>query len=141
MQLDIVTPERRVHSLTSADVVLPCKVDSVTIPGLMGQFEVLPGHAPFVTMLGTGLLTFQIAGRKVDVMISGGFCEVDRDSVNILCEKAALKDEIERSVEEEAHTRYQRELAALGAVSEDDEGYQHLKSEVDRAATKLTLVK
>jgi F-type H+-transporting ATPase subunit epsilon len=141
VQLDIVTPERRVHSLKSSDVNLPCTVDSVAIPGLLGQFEVLPGHAPFVTMLGTGLLTFHVAGRKVDIMISGGFCEVDRDSVNILCEKAALREEIERSVEEEAHTRFQRDLASLGAVSEDDENYQHLKSEVDQAATKLTLIK
>jgi len=141
MQLDIVTPERRLHSLQSEDVHLPCAVDSVAVPGLLGQFEILPGHAPFVTMLGTGLLTFTIKGRKVDLMISGGFCEVDRDRVNILCEQAALKEEVERGHEEDVHTRFQRDLAQLGAVSDSDENYVRLKTEVDRAATKLTLIK
>ena len=139
MQLDIVTPERRLRSLKSEEVALPCDVTSVIVPGVEGQFEVLPGHAPFLTILGTGLLTFNTGKKSIELMVSGGFCEVDRDNVTIMCEAAALAEDVEKSSEEQAHTRFQQELASLGPVSADDESFKKNKADVERAATKLLL--
>lgn len=139
MELNIVTPERQLTSVPETSVSLPADVTSVIVPGDEGQFEVLPGHAPFLTILGTGVLTFTTGGKSVDLMVSGGFCEVDRDQVSVMCEEFALPTEVQKADEEAAHTRLQQELASMGPVAADDEGFQKKKAEVERAATKLML--
>jgi len=142
MQLDIVTPQRRMSSVRSTDVVLPCEVSSVIVPGIKGEFEVLPGHSPFITLLkASGRLRFTTAGRTVDLEVAGGFAEIDRDSITVMCEAATLPEEVDRAVEEAEHTRLQQELAALGPVSSEDPNFRRISAEVERATTKLTLVK
>ena len=49
IQLDVVTPERR---------VLAEPVDMVTVPGLNGELGILPGHTPLISQLHTGVLTY-----------------------------------------------------------------------------------
>ncbi len=139
MELNIVTPQRQLTRVPETSISLPADVSSVIVPGEEGQFEVLPGHSPFLTMLGTGLLTFTTGGKDVHLMVSKGFCEVDRDKVSVMCEEFALASEVDKAGEEAAHTRLQQELAALGPVSADDESFQQKKAEVERAATKLML--
>lgn len=141
MILDIVTPERRLKSLSNTDVDLPCEVKRVSVPGKEGLFEVLPGHAPFLTLLGTGILAFETDSRRVELMVSGGFCDVDRDNVTVMCEQAALPEEIDRAVEQGAHTKAQQALAALGPVSATSPDFLRLKAETERAASKLTLMR
>jgi F-type H+-transporting ATPase subunit epsilon len=45
IHLSIVTPERR---------LLEAEVDEVVLPGELGYFGILPGHAPYLVRLGTG---------------------------------------------------------------------------------------
>lgn len=132
MILDIVTPERRVFT---------GDVDDVVIPGVAGELEALPGHAPFLSMLGTGLMRYRHQGRDVTLMVSGGFVEIADDRVTLMAESAALKEEV--SAEDERKQLYdlEQKLKALGPVAAEDEDFLALKSQVDRAATKLTLIK
>lgn len=132
MQLEIVTPDRRVVVGETADVV---------IPGLEGEFEVLPGHAPFLAMLGTGILSFKLRGQDVRLMVSGGFVEVDADVVTLMAESAALAEEVVREDANKALYDAEQKLKQLGAVSTEDESFLQLKAEVDRSAAKLTLLK
>ena len=85
MQLDIVTPDRK---------VVVGKADDVVIPAKEGEIDVLPGHAPFLGILGTGVLRFVAEGKTHHLMVSGGFVEVDGDRVVLMCESASLKDEV-----------------------------------------------
>src|SRR5688572_5970113 len=132
MHLDIVTPDRTVVVGETHDVI---------VPGSEGEFEVLPGHAPLLTLLGTGILSFKQAGKEVQLMVSGGFVEVDGDRIVLMAESAALSGEV---VREEANKQLydaEQKLKQLGAVSVEDENFQTLRAEVDRAAAKLTLIK
>ena len=141
MILDIVTPSRRLHSLATEEVRLPAETARVILPGREGEFEVLPGHAPFLTLLGTGLLTFELNGKDVQLMVSGGFCDVDRDRVTVMCEAASLPEEIEAEREQRSLQETEKKLLELGAVSAEDEDFQRLRTEAERAASKLRLVR
>lgn len=132
MQLEIVTPDRRVVVGETADVV---------IPGVEGEFEVLPGHAPFLTVLGTGILSFTHKGKETRLMVSGGYVEVDGDVVTLMAESAALAEEVVREEANKALYDAEQKLKQLGPISLEDEAFQMYRAEVDRAAAKLTLIK
>lgn len=132
MQLDIVTPDRR---------VVVAKADDVVIPAKEGEIDILPGHAPYLGILGTGVLRFVAEGKSVELMVSGGFIEVDGDRVVLMCESAALRTEVVKETEMKSLHELERQLAGLGVTAEDDANYIKLKAEVDRSAAKLTLLK
>lgn len=132
MQLDIVTPDRKVIVSQADDVVIPAKA---------GEMDVLPGHAPFLGQLGTGVLRFVAGGKTHRLMVSGGFVEVGEDRVVLMCESAALKDDVEADREKKTLADLEGQLAKLGATSHDDENYIRLRAEVDRSAARLTLLK
>ncbi len=141
MRLDIVTPSRRLQSVATTDVRLPIETSRVLIPGKEGEFEVLPGHAPFLALIGTGLLRFEAGGRDVELMVSGGFADIDRESVTVMCESAALAEEISAEAEQKSLQDMERKLTDLGAVSSEDEDFQKLRTEAERAASKLRLIR
>ena len=132
MQLDIVTPDRK---------VVVGKADDVVIPAKEGEIDVLPGHAPFLGILGTGVLRFVAEGKTHHLMVSGGFFEVDGDRVVLMCESASLKDEVKPDEERKSLHELEKKLASLGATASEDESYLKFKAEVDRSAARLTLVK
>ena len=72
MFFEVVTPERRLVSV---------EVESVTAPGELGEFQVLPGHRPLLTLLKTGVLTFVQNGASERAAISGGYAEVSEEGI------------------------------------------------------------
>lgn len=132
MQLDIVTPDRR---------VVVGNADDVVIPAQEGEIDVLPGHAPFLGMLGTGVLRFIAEGKTHRLMVSGGFVEVDNNRVVLMCESASLATEVSVESEKKSLLDLEKQLATLGAAASDDESYLRLKAEVDRSTARLTLIK
>ncbi len=79
LQLEVVTPERR---------VLSEEVDMVVVPGLGGELGILPGHTPLISQLQTGVLSYTQGGRTSQLHVSGGFLEVRDDHVSVLAEIA-----------------------------------------------------
>ena len=67
LELDIVTPEKRIVSMS---------VDEVVIPGTEGSMGILPGHAPLLTALDVGELMYRSGTTKKYVAIAQGFAEV-----------------------------------------------------------------
>src|SRR4029453_17663192 len=86
LQLEVVTPERR---LLSEDV------DTVVVPGLGGELGILPGHTPLISQLQTGVLSYTQSGRTSQLLVSGGFLEVRDDHVSVLAEIAERPEEID----------------------------------------------
>jgi F-type H+-transporting ATPase subunit epsilon len=80
IRLEIVTPEA---SVVNEDV------DEVVAPGVMGQFDVLPGHTTLLAELEKGVVTYVKGGQSKAVVISGGFAEVKEDHVTILADGLA----------------------------------------------------
>jgi F-type H+-transporting ATPase subunit epsilon len=75
IQLEVVTPSR---------LVVSEEVDEVVAPGELGEFGVLPGHVPFISLLMPGELKFIKGGVEKRMIIWGGVAEVRDDRVNIL---------------------------------------------------------
>ena len=86
LQLEVVTPERR---------VLAEAVNSVTVPGRAGEMQILPGHAALIAELKTGVLTYKHGGTNSQLHVSGGFIEVSDDRVAVLAEIAERPDDID----------------------------------------------
>ena len=101
IQLDIVTPEKKIFS---------DQVDSVVIPGTEGEMGVLPQHAPLVTTLVPGELRYTKGGREEDLAIGQGFVEVTPGKVSVLTDMALADDEIDESAVQEALDRAQKSL-------------------------------
>ena len=87
IQLEIVTPERR---------VVDRDVDEVILPGQEGSFGVLPGHAGMLVRLAPGVAKARAAGDEVVMAISSGFAEVSSSRVIVLAETCEKADEIDQ---------------------------------------------
>ena len=77
MQVDIVTPDRKVFS-EQAEMVIARTTE--------GEIGVLPNHSPLAAMLQISAVRIKQDGREVTAAISGGFMEVKPESVTILAE-------------------------------------------------------
>ena len=66
------------------------RVSSVVLPAWDGRVGILPGHAPFVALLGAGILDYRVEGGNPEsLFVRQGVVEVDRDRVTILSEFVA----------------------------------------------------
>lgn len=77
MKLIIVSPER---------VEFNGEVESVTVPGIMGEFQVLPNHAPLISSLENGRVVYKDALGMHGLSIAGGFIEVQKNTVSVCVE-------------------------------------------------------
>lgn len=105
IELVIVTPEKQ---------LLRGKTVEVQLPGEKGYLGVLPGHAPLMTELGIGELSYRYVGGKesAHVAIVRGFAEVLGDRVTILAETAERAEEIDVQRAKDAMTRAEKRLAS-----------------------------
>ena len=105
IQLVVVTPERQLLRET---------VVEVEIPGLEGQLGILPGHAPLMTELGIGALSYKTSASSQPVVIAviQGFAEVLPDRVTVLAETAERAEEIDMARAEAAKGRAEQRLAS-----------------------------
>jgi F-type H+-transporting ATPase subunit epsilon len=78
-QLEVATPER---------LLVDVQVSEAELPGKDGYMGILPGHAPLLSVLGKGTLTYSDGGSKRVINIDGGFVEVLDDHVRVLADKA-----------------------------------------------------
>lgn len=82
IKLDIITPQKH---------FLDVSCESVTLPGAMGEFEVIEGHAPLLSLLKSGPASYKLSqGQHSNLTIGEGFAEVDQHHVTVLCEQADL---------------------------------------------------
>jgi F-type H+-transporting ATPase subunit epsilon len=113
-------------------------VDEVVAPGIEGYFGVLPGHAPFLTTLGIGVLTYRIGRQEARLAVAGGFCEVRTDKVIVLADSADRPDEVDRGRAERARERAERRLSGRPAGDEPEEiDYARAVRSLARAQTRL----
>jgi F-type H+-transporting ATPase subunit epsilon len=125
LALEIATPTRLAVAET---------VDEVVLPGIMGYFGVLPGHAPFLSTLGVGELTYRVGRDERHLAVAGGFAEVRNDKVIVLADVAELPAEIDRERAERARERAERRLAGR---SQDDVDYARAAAALARALLRL----
>ena len=127
IQLEVVTPERR---------VLSEMVDAVYVPGMGGELGILPGHTPLISQLQTGVLKYTQGGATHRLHVSGGFVEVNGDKVSVLAEIAEHPEEIDA-----ARARLAREHAekTLSAWSGTEEDFEKARAQLERNIVRLQL--
>jgi F-type H+-transporting ATPase subunit epsilon len=127
LQLDVITPERRLISEA---------VDAVNVPGLGGELGILPGHTPLISQLQTGVLSYTQGGSVRRLLVSGGFVEVKDDRVSVLADLAETPDEVDA-----ARARQEREQAerTLNAFSGSPEELEEVRAQLERASARLQL--
>jgi F-type H+-transporting ATPase subunit epsilon len=128
IQLVIVTPVRQ---LLSQSVV------EAQLPGADGYLGILPGHAPLITELGIGELTYRTAsGQSGLLAVIRGFAEVLPDRISVLAEMAERAEEIDLKRAQEALKRAQ-ELIAKGGENVD---WDRASAALQRALVRIQVV-
>ncbi len=127
MQLEVVTPERR---------VLAESVNSVTVPGRNGEMQILPGHAALISELQTGVLTYNHDGTNFQLHVSGGFIEVNNDRVSVLAEIAERPEEIDAARARLARERTEKQLSSWSGTEED---FEKARVKLEKSMVRLQL--
>jgi F-type H+-transporting ATPase subunit epsilon len=123
--LEIVTPERELcHQ----------QVDSVQLPGTDGQLGVLPGHAPLLTELGLGPLTYKKDGVTRVLTVFRGFAEVLPERVILLAEVAERAEEIDI---ERVKQSLERARQRMQNPKDADLDYERARAAFQRALIRL----
>jgi F-type H+-transporting ATPase subunit epsilon len=102
-QLEIVTPEKK---------VVDTAAEEIQIPGKNGYLGVLPGHAPLITELSIGEITYRANALEQHLAVAWGFAEVLPDKVTILAESAERPQEIDAARAREAKERAEKRLSS-----------------------------
>jgi F-type H+-transporting ATPase subunit epsilon len=102
-QLEIVTPEKKVVDTAATEV---------QIPGKSGYLGVLPGHAPLITELAVGEITYRAGAEEHTLAVAWGFAEVLPDRVTILAETAERPSEIDVERARKAKDRAEQRLTS-----------------------------
>jgi|SRR5271170_2446980 F-type H+-transporting ATPase subunit epsilon len=123
-QLEIVTPEK---------MVVRDVAEEIQIPGKAGYLGVLPGHAPLISELAVGEITYRNGNTRHSLAVAWGFAEVLPDKVTILAETAERPGEIDVTRAQASKQRAEANLASSGT----EEDFQRVTADLQRAETRL----
>ena len=122
--LSIVTPEKQ---------LVAEEVDQVNAPGSEGDLGILYDHAPLLTNLRSGQLSYEKDGETVALVVSGGYLEVTDNRVTVLAETGEFLHEIDRERAERAHADAEKLL--LTDLSEEE--FIEAQKKLFRAVARL----
>ncbi len=129
-KLEIVTPEKKV-----VDTV----AEEVQIPGKNGYIGILPGHAPLITELSVGEITFRENGGVQRLAVAWGFAEVLPSKVTILAETAERPSEIDVARARKSKERAEQRLTSGDTSVDVDRALDALhraEARIDVASSK-----
>ena len=125
LTLTVVTPEKELVSE---------EVDQVNAPGSEGDFGVLYDHAPILTNLRSGQLSYENDGETTALVISGGYLEVTDNRVTILAETGEFLHEIDRERAERARSQAEEKLSNPDLSEEE---FSETQKKLFRAIARL----
>ena len=123
-QLEIVSPER---------LVVRDSAQEVQIPGRNGYLGVLPGHAPLITELGAGELSYRSGTQTHRFSLAWGFAEVLPDRVTVLAETVERADEIDVARAQQSLSDAQQSLQS----AQTEEEFARAGDKIRRAEARL----
>lgn len=124
IELEIVTPEK---------LVVKDQAEEIQIPGRNGYLGVLPGHAPLITELAVGEISYRKGNETAHISVAWGFAEVLPNKVTILAETAERASEIDVKRAEASLKTSQERLAK----ADNEEDVAHELASVRRAETRI----
>jgi F-type H+-transporting ATPase subunit epsilon len=127
-QLEIVTPTK---------LLVKDAAEEAQIPGLSGYLGILPGHAPLLTELAVGVITYKASGSTQTLSVAWGFAEVLPDKVTILAEAAERPQEINVARAQQAKDRAEQRLKS----NDPQMDYSRAEDALQRAENRLNVAK
>ena len=126
IQIEIVTPERKVIEDTATEI---------TVPGKGGYLGILPGHAPLISELAVGAIDYRTpSGQQHHLSCAWGFVEVLPEKVTILAEVSERGEEIDV---ERARRARERAAAALKSGDQKEEERDRAQRDLQMANARL----
>ena len=114
-------PTKLTLHIVSPETSISQEVDYVSLPGVEGDFGVLPGHTPFFTVLRPGAMWYQKGTEKQVLLVAMGFVEVLPDSVSVLAQVAERAEDLDEARAEAGMKRAQEVLSVAPVVEVDFE--------------------
>lgn len=109
-------PTKLTLNIVSPDASISQEVDEVSMPGVEGDFGVLPGHTPFFTVLRPGTMWYRQGAEKHTLLVAMGFVEVLPDKVSVLAQVAERAEDLD---EARAEAGLKRAEEVLGVAKHD----------------------
>ena len=128
LRLEIVTPEKK---------VVDTEADSVIIPTASGEAGILPNHAPLVSALKPGILTFTNRNTTERFAIAGGFVEVSNDRVSVLADAAQTAVEVDAASARVELETAQKAIAAAATLPVEET--DALREQLESAKARMQL--
>ena len=125
LMLELVTPYKK---------VLSEEVDEITATGKLGEFGVLPGHAPFLSSLKIGEFCYKKDGVTYHMAVNWGYFEVEDDKATVLVQTAESADEIDFERAKEALGRAEDMLKKL---TPEDKQFVVYEAALERAVIRM----
>ena len=125
LRLELVTPYKK---------VLSEDVDEITATGQLGEFGVLPGHAPFLTSLKVGEFCYKQDGVFHHMAVNWGYFEVEDDKATVLVQTAERADEIDL---ERAKAALGRAEDMLKKLTPEDKQFKIYEAALERAVIRM----
>ncbi len=128
IKLEIVTPEKKVFDE---------EVDSVTVPTASGEIGIMPNHAPLISSLKSGILSYTRGGATERMVISGGFVEVSANRASVLANVAETAEDFDTALVKQERDAAEKIVNSWKGTEEE------LESELEkleRANARLQLV-
>lgn len=123
VQFDLVSPERLLASVEAKEV---------QIPGAEGDMTALPDHAPLITTLRPGIVTVSGADGTQSYVVTGGFAEINPESISVLAERAIPREDVTQE-------HYDEMIAEANArLEKAQDAYKNEPGPVDEAAKLLS---
>ena len=128
-EIEVATPER---------LLVQENASEAQIPALNGAIGILPDHAPLLSVLGTGELSFTGGGRRHILFVSGGWVQVLSNHVRVIADRAEVPDQIDTERAQAALKRAQERLALPATAGVD---VARAINAMHRAETRIALAK
>ena len=128
---DLVSPE---------ELSFSGEVDQVDVPGVVGDFGVLAGHAPVVAAVRPGILTITSGGKHEKVIVLGGLAEMSVKGLTVLADVATSMQDIDRAQFAETIAEMEAKLAEKegGELDHAIERLDHFKSiQIELSSTAM----
>lgn len=128
LTLEVITPEK---------LALREVVDEIVAPGANGELGILPEHAPLISQLKTGVLSYRRGTERKQLFVSGGFLEVLPDKVSVLADVAEKSEEIDLARAQRAREKAEQTINSRGEGTD----FQSAELKLERALVRIQLAK
>ena len=129
LTLEIITPEKPIFK---------DQIESVTIPGTQGSFQLLKNHAPIISSFEIGIIKVKKAAAETYYTTSGGTVEVSHNKVLVLADSIEKVEDIDEDRAEQAKKRAEERLRKKHEENIDE---ARAKAALNRALNRLNAVK